>query len=168
MKKWLRRLRGALGMGMTWAVGWIPIGSVVGWLTGLLLGFSLPGIVLNYSILFGMLGLLGGMVFSTVVSIADGQRRFDELSLPRFAASGGFGGFLLGTSAVGIGLVGLDFSILGIGVVGVLALLGAASATATLAIARQAESADLLTESGDVPTMGLAREEASRLPGRHR
>ena len=30
MKNWLRRVRGAIGMGLTWAAGWSPIGAVIG------------------------------------------------------------------------------------------------------------------------------------------
>ncbi len=30
MKKWLKLIRGAVGMGVTWAVGWSAIGAVFG------------------------------------------------------------------------------------------------------------------------------------------
>ena len=30
MKKWLRRIRGVLGMGLTWAVGWGLTGLLIG------------------------------------------------------------------------------------------------------------------------------------------
>jgi len=163
MRKWMRRLRGAIKMGITWAIGWVPIGTVTGLLTGLVFGFPLMGIAVNYSVMFGVLGFLGGSIFSTVVSIADGKRRFDELALPRFATWGGLGGFILGTFAVGIGLVGLNFSALGVGVVGVMTLLGAGSATGTLALARVAESAALLEEGDKVREVGLDAGDADRL-----
>ena len=35
MKKWLRRIRGAIGMGLTWAVAWFGAGMIM--LLGLLL-----------------------------------------------------------------------------------------------------------------------------------
>jgi len=163
MRKWMRRLRGAIKMGITWAIGWVPIGTVTGLLTGLVFGFPLMGIAVNYSVMFGVLGFLGGSIFSTVVSIADGKRRFDELALPRFATWGGLGGFILGTFAVGIGLVGLNVSALGVGVVGVMTLLGAGSATGTLALARVAESAALLEEGDKVREVGLDAGDADRL-----
>ena len=30
MKTWLRRIRGAVGMGLTWAVGWALVGVLIG------------------------------------------------------------------------------------------------------------------------------------------
>ena len=57
MKKWLRRIRGAVGMGLPLPVLAIP-------------------------------GFFGGAFFSTVLGIAGRRHRFDELSLPRFAAWG--------------------------------------------------------------------------------
>ena len=160
MAKWVRRIRGALKMGATWAIGWIPIGAITGLLTGLFFGFSLPGIVINYGLMFSVLGFLGGSIFSAVVSIADGRRRFDQLAIPRFATWGGVGGSILGLSAVGIGLVGLTFSSLGVAVVGVLTLLGSGSAAATLALARVSETTELLEESEDVRRIGLDPGEA--------
>jgi len=35
MKTWLRRIRGAVGMGLTWAVGWALTGVLIGGLWSL-------------------------------------------------------------------------------------------------------------------------------------
>ena len=51
--------------------------------------------------MFGVLGFVGGGLFSTVLVIADGRRRFDQLATPRFAALGTVGGVALG-AAVGV------------------------------------------------------------------
>ncbi len=90
MKNWLRRIRGAVGMGLTWAVvGFLagigievihniwpnPIGSAV----------DIWPAVLAYP------GFFGGVAFSTVLGIAGRRRRFDELSLPRFGFWGRWG-----------------------------------------------------------------------------
>ena len=32
MKKWLRRIRGAVLMGLIWAVVWAPVGVLIGWI----------------------------------------------------------------------------------------------------------------------------------------
>ena len=93
---WLRRIRGALGMGLTWAAGWAPIGAVLGLALGVSVfagsAMSLGAMAGRWAGLFAALGLLGGALFSTVLRIAEGRRRFDELSLPRFAAWGAVGG----------------------------------------------------------------------------
>jgi hypothetical protein len=33
MQKWLQRIRGAVGIGLTWAAGWAPLGAITGWVT---------------------------------------------------------------------------------------------------------------------------------------
>lgn len=150
MKRWLRRIRGAVGMGLTWAVGWA--------LTGLLIGVAsilLPG--LPWDAFFEVFdaplpamavpGFFGGALFSVVLGIAGRRRRFDELSLPRFAVWGGIGGMLLGLLpaamvAVGVATIGRQ----GLGlwqftavISGPLVLLSAASAAGSLLLARRAE-----------------------------
>src|SRR5688500_18109716 len=84
----LQRIRGAIGMGLTWAAGWAPIGAVTGWVTGAALGFPLGVVTANYAVTFGVLGFIGGTIFSTVLRLAEGGRSFDQLSLPRFVAWG--------------------------------------------------------------------------------
>ena len=34
MRKWLRRVRAAVGMGLSWAVVWAPVGVLIGWVFG--------------------------------------------------------------------------------------------------------------------------------------
>ncbi len=78
MKKWLRRIRGAVGMGLTWAAGWSPIGAVIGLVMGVVLGGVPLGVVVaRYVGMFAALGFFGGAIFSTVLRIAEGRRRFD-------------------------------------------------------------------------------------------
>jgi hypothetical protein len=113
MQKWLTRARGALGMGLTWAVAWALFGLLIG-VSSVLLPFlpwerffdvfdaPLPAL--------GVPGFVGGVIFSIVLGIAGRRRRFDELSLPRFAAWGAVGGLLLSlvpAAMVGIGLAHL-------------------------------------------------------------
>ena len=84
MKKWLRRIRGAVGMGLTWAAGWALVGVLIE-----LFIDPMGSLVDVWPTALTIPGFLGGAVFSTVLRITEGRRRFDELSLPRFGAWGG-------------------------------------------------------------------------------
>ena len=50
---------------------------------------------LPFPILFGGLGFIAGVIFSGLLLLTEGRRRFEEMSLPRFAAWGATGGLLL-------------------------------------------------------------------------
>jgi len=165
MKKWLRRIRGAIGMGLTWAAGWAPVGAITGWLTAVFLGFPSGVVTANYAVMFGVLGFVGGTIFSTVLSLAEGRRSFNQLSLPRFIAWGASGGFLLGGLAVTAGLLGAGLTILGAAITGASTLLGAGSAAGTLVIARAAPSQALLKEGDEVAHAGLTGDAARQLLG---
>lgn len=149
MKKWLRRIRGAIGIGVTWAAGWAPIGAVVGWITGVALGFPLAGIATNYAVLFGVLGFVGGTMFSTVVRITERHRSFDQLSMPRFVAWGALGGLGLGGLAVALSILGAGFGPLGAVIASVTTVLGAGSAAGTLAVARAGDPPPTLEGDDD-------------------
>jgi hypothetical protein len=86
--KWMRRIRGAIGIGFTWAVAWAAVGSVPRWLFGFNTDAPLP-------LVFGVLGFIAGVIFSGLLMLTEGRRGFDQLSLPRFAAWGAVGGLLL-------------------------------------------------------------------------
>ncbi len=91
MKKWLRRILGAVGMGLTWAAGWGLVGVLIGMFV------DPDGSMDEMWVAVGAYpGFLGGAVFSAVLRIAEGRRRFDELSLSRFGAWGAVAGLLLG------------------------------------------------------------------------
>lgn len=147
MKEWLRRIRGAIGLGLTWAAGWAPIGAVV----GAVLHVVLPGAPVGWATVvalnaatFAVLGFVGGGIFATVLRLAEGHHKFGELSLPRFAGWGALGGVLLGGMAVAAGLWGGGLGLLGAGMMGAATLLGSASAAGSLALARKAEDRELL------------------------
>ncbi len=173
MKRWLRRIRGAVGMGLTWAVVWALFGVLIG-ITSLLL----PG--LPWDLFFEVFdapllalavpGFVGGAIFSTVLGIAGRRRRFDELSLPRFAAWGAVGGLLLGLFpaamvAVGLASANVDLWLFTAVIIGPLSLLSAVSATGSLALARMTEDRELLEASEDVAEVGLTEGEAQELLG---
>jgi hypothetical protein len=141
MKKWLRRIRGGIGMGLTWAVAWFGAGMVLLLIVG-------PGAAdVPFPLGFGMFGFLAGATFSGVLGIVEGRRRFDQMSLPRFAGWGAVGGLLLSTIFVlAADLGGQVLLVLG----PVFALSSAASAAGSLALARTAEGRELLDASSDM------------------
>ena len=156
MKKWLRRIRGAIGMGLTWAIAWFGAGLIL----LLVVGFGAADV--PFPLVFGLLGFLAGVMFSGVLGIVEGRRRFDQMSLPRFAVWGGIGGLLLsGIFVLAAALGGEALLVLG----PVLALAGAGSAAGSLAVARMAEDRELLDASADVSEAGLAEDEARELLG---
>jgi hypothetical protein len=164
MKNWMQRVRGAIGIGATWAAGWAPIGAVAGWVTAMLVDFP-PGVVAaNYAAMFGVLGLVGGTIFSTVLRLAEGHRSFEQLSLPRFVGWGALGGLVLGGLAVSISLLGAGFTTFGAVIVGATTLLGAGSAAGTLVVARAADERALLGDGGSGTNASLAGAKARRLP----
>jgi len=168
MKDWIRRLRGAIGMGLSWAVAWAPLGALLGaglymFLPNLPPGASLlHGMWLN-GVTFGILGFFGGSIFSGVLRLTEATSRFDQLSIPRFAMWGALGGVTLGTAGAALGLWGGVAAGLGPVMVGVAAVLGSTSAAGTLAIARAGDDAQLLTEGDEVAEIGLSKDEARAL-----
>ncbi len=158
MKKWLKRIRGALGMGLTWAAAWAGLGAII----GLFPGGGPSGVLLDVFVLgvrFGVLGFIGGAIFSTVLGITEGRRRFDEMSVWRFGGWGALGGLLLPMLVLG-GPAGLAGEGLFVGLVTVLC---AGSAAGSLARARKAHDRELLDAGADVADIGLTEEEKREL-----
>jgi hypothetical protein len=102
VKKWLRRIRDSVAMGLTWAAVWAVLSVLIGTITEFLSGYPVETVVDNFMAL-AMPGFLGGVIFSTVLWFTEGGRRFDELSLPRLAAWGAVVGLLLGVLPFALG-----------------------------------------------------------------
>jgi hypothetical protein len=91
-------------------------------------------------LLFAPLGFVTGVIFSGILVAIERRRRFDRVSLSRFAGWGAVSGLLLsGTFVVGAALRGEslwgEFLLFGLP----LALSSAASAAGSLALARRAQ-----------------------------
>ena len=156
MKHWLKRIRGAIGMGLTWAAAWFGAGLI------LLLIVGVGAADVPFPLGFALLGFLAGVTFSVVLGIVEGRRRFDQMSLPRFAVWGGVGGLLFSGIFVSAAALGADaLMVLG----PVFALAGAGCAAGSLALARMAEDRELLDASSDVGAVGLSEDEARKLLG---
>ena len=165
MKQLLRRIRGAIGMGLTWCFGWAGVGMLIELIWNVFPGFPLGPLVDIWPAALGIPGLVGGLAFSVVLRIAAGQRRFDELSLPRFAALGALAGVVLGLLPLAISE--LDVARMA-ALTGFTTVLCSASATASLALARMAEDKELLEASAEVADVGLDAGEAKKLLGASR
>ena len=124
----VRRLRGALGIGVMWGVLWAAIGLALGFIVGIVRPDQIgpgegPG---RIAAVLGFVGFLSGLGFAGLVSLAERRRTIHELSLGRAALWG-----LLGSAAIPL-LTGADPSV-GL----ITGSLGALFATASVATARR-------------------------------
>ena len=144
MKEFLRRLRGIIGMGVTWAVGLAGLFTLAGLVFG---GAFVPGLALTG----GFLGLVAGGGFAVIMSITERRKRLRDLSLWRIALWGGIGGAVVAgaTNLIG-GSGGLIWPF-----VGSVAVIGAIASTGTVAVAKRA----------DRNRIGRGEESEARLEG---
>lgn len=156
MKNLWRRIRAALGMGLTWAVAGIVVGGVMARLPGFDTDVPLP-------FLFAQLGFAAGIVFSGILMAVAGRSGLKRISLWRFAVLGAASGLLLsGFFVAGAALRGAspwgEFLLFG----PALGVAGAAFAAGSLALARRAERRELTGGSGDPAPAGLTGDEPRR------
>ena len=128
-----RRIRGAIGMGVTWAVAWSAVGLVPRWV----LGFEPDA---PFPIIFGVLGFAAGVTFSAILALTEGRRRFDQMSIPRFAGWGAVGGLLLSALFSRAASLGWGDVLV---IVPTFALASAACASGSLALARRSARGEL-------------------------
>ncbi|MFN2636580.1 MAG: hypothetical protein ABR585_06115 [Gemmatimonadaceae bacterium] len=75
-------------MGLTWGAAWSIAGLVPRWVFGFNADAPFP-------IIFGVLGFIAGVIFAGLLTLTEGRRGFDQMSLPRFAGWGATAGLLL-------------------------------------------------------------------------
>lgn len=138
-----RRIRGLLGVGVTWGTLWGAIGGLIGLVIGIVSGdASLGTPVVEWALGMGAYGVVSGIGFGTLLSLKEGRRTLRELSLGRVAAWG-----VLGSALVPLGFGVLGFFEAGttlmdvVGAVAVTAALGGTFASGSVAVARRAELA---------------------------
>lgn len=174
MNKWLRRIRGAVGMGLTWAAAWAVGGVLIGVTSILLPGLPWDSFFAVFDAPLPALaipGFVGGALFSLVLGIAGRRRSFHELSLPLITALGAVGGLLLTLfpfALVAVGLASTEggkfeawhiFAVIS----GPFILLSALSAAGSLMLARMGEGRDSVGIGEDGPRAGLAQGESPDL-----
>jgi len=153
MGKWLRRIRGAIGMGFIWGAAWAGAGFVLAVVTGFKADAPFP-------LIFGVLGFVAGVIFSAFLALTEGRRRFDQMSLPRFAAWGATGGIVL--SAVFAKAASLDWGDVLL-ISPTFAVACAVCASGSLAVARRAARAELPDIHGDIGEVELTELEKRKL-----
>lgn len=142
MMMWGKRIRAAIGMGLTWGAAWFGAGILLA---------RVPGVHsdLPPALLFAPLGFVTGIIFSGILAGIEGRRGFERAPLWRFAAWGAASGLLLsGIFVAGAALRGgaLWGEFLTFGPA--LGMAGAACAAGSLAVARRAERRELAGGSG--------------------
>jgi len=155
VRTWLR-IRGAIGMGLTWAAVWFAAGSVPRWVFGVDTDAPLP-------LIFGVFGLIAGVVFSAVLALTERRRTFDEMSLPRFAGWGAISGLVLsGIFAKAGSLSWGDV----LALAPTLAIASAVSAAGSLAMARRAVRRELPDSRGNTVGAEVTDNQKRKLLGR--
>lgn len=164
---WLRRVRAAVGMGITWAVAWALLGLGIE-LVHNIWPNPIGALVDIWPAALALPAFFGGLAFSAVLGIAGRHRRFDELSLPRIAAWGALGGVLLGLIPGALVAAGSGSVAEAAAVVGAVTLLTTISASGSLLLARTAEDRELADAGSEAARVGLSEDEARALLGRKR
>lgn len=148
MPGWVRQLRAALGMGLTWAIGWGVVGGVLKFLANIFPGLNVVDMWIQA---LALPGFFAGTIFSLMLRAAATGRTFNELSVPRFALLGAIGGILLGGLAMATFGVSPDRWLRAVTVLSTLSLVSAASASGTLLLARMGEGPRALDRGTDAP-----------------
>jgi hypothetical protein len=153
MRKLLRRVRGAIGMGFIWGAAW----SVAGMMVAAAFRFRADA---PFPLIFGVLGFFAGVIFSAFLALTEGRRGFDQMSLPRFAGWGATGGLLL--SALFAKAASLGWGDV-LTIVPTFAAACAVCASGSLAVARRAARRELPDVSGDTAEAELPDHEKRKL-----
>lgn len=153
MGKWLQRIRGALGIGLTWGFAWGAAGALLMAITRFKADAPFP-------LIFTVLGFVAGIIFAVLLALTAGRRRFDQMSVKRFAGWGAMGGVLL--SAVFGKAASLEWGDL-LAITPTLAAAAAVCAAGSLIAARRASGRELSKVRHDAIEPGHSADDHGRL-----
>lgn len=144
----IQRVRAAVVIGFSWSIPWAATG--VGFITWRVflgsprLAFSVqywPRLALNSALMLGTFGFVAGVTFALTIGKTGRGRALSELSLAYAARWGSIAGVASIIVAPLTGVVAWPLLVVG---GGVFAVVGAASAVATLSLARRDDADDTL------------------------
>jgi len=157
MNKLLQKLRGLLGVGITWGTLWAGIGAGI----GVVIGVVRPEVwqwtnpIFEWAVGMGLYGLVSGIGFGTLLTLREGRNTLSNLSLRRTALWGLIGGAVVPLMFGAAGMFPAGTTLLDVlGAVGVTGFLGATFASTSVAIAKRAE----LAAGPDGPTSISGRD----------
>ena len=153
MGKSMRRIRGAIGMGVTWGAAWFVVGMVPRWVFGFNADVPFP-------LVFGVFGFIAGVIFFALLSLIEGRRSLDQMSFPRFAVWGATGGLLLSALFVRAASFSGEEALL---IAPTFALACGISAVGSLALARRAVQRELPDSGGEIGAPKITDNEMRRL-----
>ena len=150
----LLKIRGGIGMGLSWAVVAFLLGGIPE-LIGNIWPNSVTSAVDIWPAALAIPAFLGGVGFSIVLAVAGKNTRFEELSLGRFAIFGAIGGALASSFPAlllifGLGSPNVPIGQITLALLGPLSVGGAVAALITLVVARMSENRDLLDAKRDI------------------
>ena len=145
----IRRLRGVLVTAFSWVVLWLPVGVLIGLVEGTPPEclYCPPNWFLLFLLAWSITAAVSGAAFSIVLMIAERRHSLAELSMARMASWGAIGAavvpvVLMATDMIASGSDGVAWGRAATVTV-LAACLGAACASATLALARRGQASSL-------------------------
>ena len=111
MNRLFRKLRGLLGVGLTWGTLWAGIGAGIGVVVGIVSpeAWRWGNPIIEWAFGIGMYGFVSGVGFGTLLSLRESSKKLLDISLRRAASWGVLGAaavpflfFALGTFETGV------------------------------------------------------------------
>ena len=127
-----------LGVSLTWGALWSAIGAGIGLVTGVVSGGAWANPISVWAVGMGLYGLVSGAGFATLLSLREGRKTIQDLSLRRAAVWGVLGAAAVPLLFLGAFEAGTTVAEI-VGAMIVTGVLGGTFAPASIAVAKRAE-----------------------------